>query len=703
MSGGGPGSVPGVGAAVAGLLPLGPRGKATIAGRLLWWFLGIALVPLAIVTALLSATSQDSLRAAVGAHLRAVAEAKANQIETYARERRRSVTAMARLRGTIDGLDDLIAVYRQHGIASPEYVAADRRFREYLDSYIRESGYQELFLVGADGDLVFALKRGVLLGFNYTTGPQKGTELAKVVDRARTLMETEISDFQVDPLLGEPSAFVAAPVLKGGMVIGVVVVQVNNGEVYDIVNDYTGLGETGETVVGSLVGDQVVFVTPVRHDPGAAFRRTLPLGSPATRPLQHAVQGIKGHGIAVDYRGHETVATWKYLPSLRWGMVVKIDTSEAFAPVARQRNVALAVGGAVLLLVVGSALLVARSISRPIVELTEVVRRVAGGDLAQRVPVGRADEIGELGQAFNRMTSDLQDLYATMEKKVRQRTRELEASNAELARAREAAEVASRAKSLFLANMSHELRTPLNAIIGYSEMLQEEAEDRAADFVPDLQKIHAAGKHLLTLIGDILDLSAIEAGKMDLDADTFELAPVIQDVVATVRPLAQKNGNNLVVAAADNLGPMRSDPTKVRQIVLNLLSNACKFTERGTVSLEVTRAPSSGVDWVTMRVTDTGIGMTPEQLRTLFRAFTQVDPSFTRKYGGSGLGLTISRRFCEMMGGDIAVESQAGRGTTVTVRLPAVPAAGPDPRPEPGDGAGQPHPAAGTAARPPGR
>jgi signal transduction histidine kinase/DNA-binding response OmpR family regulator len=243
---------------------------------------------------------------------------------------------------------------------------------------------------------------------------------------------------------------------------------------------------------------------------------------------------------------------------------------------------------------------------------------------------------------------------------------------AEVKEAKETAETANQAKSRFLANMSHELRTPLNAIIGYGEMLIEDAEDQNQEsFIPDLQKIHAAGKHLLTLINDILDLSKVEAGKMELYLETFDIPNMIDDMVSTIHPLAEKKANTLEVLCANDLGVMTADLTKVRQTLFNLLSNACKFTEKGTISLDVTRESEDGADWVTLRVRDTGIGMSAEQMGKLFQAFRQVDLSTTRKFGGTGLGLLISQSFCRMMGGDITVESELGVRTTFTVRLPA--------------------------------
>jgi PAS domain S-box-containing protein len=242
----------------------------------------------------------------------------------------------------------------------------------------------------------------------------------------------------------------------------------------------------------------------------------------------------------------------------------------------------------------------------------------------------------------------------------------------ELLAARREAEDASKAKSQFLANMSHELRTPLNAIIGYSEMVQEEAEELGASgLAADVTRIRTAGRHLLALINDILDLSKIEAGKMELHRETFDLATLVDEILATAQPLIEKNANRLELVCPPHIGTLHADLTKVRQMVLNLLSNAAKFTDHGTITLIVERESGSGADALILRVRDSGIGMTPAQMDRLFEAFSQADAATAAKYGGTGLGLTITKHFAQMMGGDVTVESRPGVGSTFTIRLPA--------------------------------
>ncbi len=233
------------------------------------------------------------------------------------------------------------------------------------------------------------------------------------------------------------------------------------------------------------------------------------------------------------------------------------------------------------------------------------------------------------------------------------------------------AEKASQAKSEFLANMSHELRTPLNAIIGYSEMLEEDAEDIGQeDFVPELQKIQGAGKHLLGLINDVLDLSKVEAGHMDVYLETFAIMPLVEDVASTMQPAIAKNSNILKIQCSDNVSKMHADQVKVRQSLLNLLSNANKFTQNGTITVDVISVETDGDSWIDFRIEDTGIGMMSEQLQKIFNAFAQADSSTTRQYGGTGLGLTITKNFVQMMGGAVNVESEVGKGTLFTLRIP---------------------------------
>ena len=415
--------------------------------------------------------------------------------------------------------------------------------------------------------------------------------------------------------------------------------------------------------------------------PLARYARTQPN---ARIPLRRGPDGARFEG---DYLIVFQPAT---LNGERIGTVyLKRDLADVRERLTRYGGVALLVLliSPLVALVVSS--LLQRWVSRPLRRLALAASRVsAESNYSIRATKTAQDEIGTLVDRFNEMLGQVQQrdeaLRAArdeLEDRVRDRTLQLQNEIAErkiierdLLAAKEAAEAASRAKSMFLANMSHELRTPLNAIIGYSELLQEEAGATAHKaLIPDLVRIHGSGKHLLRLIGDVLDLSKIDAGHMSVDLEDVTVGSLLDDVAGTAELLAHKNHNRFQIICADRDAVMYVDPLRFRQSLLNLLANAAKFTEHGQVSLRVQRGVKQGQEGFDWTVADTGIGIPPGQIDKLFKSFSQVDGSNARNYGGTGLGLAISQRLCQMMGGEITVESELGRGSRFSIHLPAAP------------------------------
>jgi signal transduction histidine kinase len=383
------------------------------------------------------------------------------------------------------------------------------------------------------------------------------------------------------------------------------------------------------------------------------------------RAMEHVdQQGNTVVTLPLTMHGKERYAALAHIQELDWLVLATLDPDAILGWPEM-----LAVGGVFLVAIALAALffawLLSRYLVRPVEGLAHGAERVAAGAYDLHLPETRSDEMGRVAGAFNDMARQVKAYTKDLEGKVQARTRELQEAKRE-------AEEANEAKSMFLANMSHELRTPLNAVIGYSDMLREEAEHFGhQEFVPDLERIQSAGKHLLAMINDILDLSKIEAGKVELYFEDVDLCALFEEVESTVQPLVARKSNRLDVECPDAVGEIRTDRTRLRQILFNLLSNAAKFTEQGQITLQAWRVK----DWIAMAVSDTGIGMSEDQLEHLFEAFAQADASTTRNYGGSGLGMTITGHFTQMLGGEIHVDSTPGEGSTFTVWLPLEPPA----------------------------
>ncbi|MFI5296331.1 MAG: ATP-binding protein [Thermodesulfovibrionales bacterium] len=607
--------------------------------KLITAFLAFTIIPMVLLGALVFTNAKKQLQAVRIAQLESIADLKKDKIETFFRERKGNIFSAQNFFNIKQNLPLLnkSARDRSHTLASMEAVnQLDRQIKPFQEAY----GYLDIMLTNPQGTVVYA-----------SSDTDKKAELGKFLRNRRDYEEGKKDIYFTDVSINKDDSnryemFVVAPLhdFKENF-IGEVIMEIDMNPIYRFIQDSTGLGKTGEALIVKEEGDDALFLSPLRRDPDAALKKRVPFSEIKGLAAQMAAQGKSGSGFTFDYIGVEVLAAWRYIPSLRWGLVAKIDTSEAFAPVVRLRNIALGIGTIILFLGVVAALLISKSLSAPILALQKGAEIVGRGDLGYRVGTPSPDEIGQLSRAFDLMTESL----STITTELKQKASDLEAANKEL--------------ESFSYSVSHDLRAPLRHITGFVELLQTEAgghmDEKGRRYMTTIAR---SAKKMGLLIDDLLAFSRI--GRSDMKMRTVSTEKLVKGAIAELAPEIKDRDITWRIGV---LPEVYGDPSLLGLVFVNLIANAVKFTrtrERALIEIGCTR----GDNETAFFIRDNGVGFDMKYHEKLFGVFQRLHRQ--EEFEGTGIGLANVRRIIARHGGRTWAEGSLDRGATFYFALP---------------------------------